>query len=404
MPRAEPAEQKDVGLRDKAANPTYSARHLTVVQVLPALESGGVERGTLEVGKYLVDHGHRSIVISAGGRLVAQLEREGSEHLAWDVGRKSPLTLLRYVGRLRRYLRTEKVDILHVRSRMPAWVCYLAWRGMGVNINPATRPHLVTTVHGPYSVNRYSAVMSRGERVIAISDMIVDYVRSNYPNVAPEHIRLIPRGVDPAQFPHGYRPSEDWLARWRTDYPELADRKVLTLPARITRWKGQEDFIQLMQQLVAAGHDVHGPGVHGLIVGEAHPRRREFLDELKQQCRALGLEDHITFTGHRSDLKDIMAVSDIVLSLSREPEAFGRVTLEALSLGKPVIAYDHGGVHEQLAAILPAGAIPLGDIDAAAKKAAAWLAQPPEVPTQNPFTLARMLASTLDVYRELADA
>lgn len=370
-----------------------SGRHLTVVQVLPALESGGVERGTLEVGKYLVAHGHRSIVISAGGRLVAQLEREGSEHLAWDVGRKSLLTLLRYVGRLRRFLRTERVDILHVRSRMPAWVCYLAWRGM----DPAKRPHLVTTVHGPYSVNRYSGVMSHGERVIAISDMIVDYVRRHYPQVAPEHIRLIPRGVDPAQFPHGYQPSEAWLAQWRADYPQLIGRQVLTLPARITRWKGQQDFLQLMAQLVAGGHDVHG-----LIVGEAHPRRREFMLELQQQCRDLGLEERILFIGHRSDLKDVMAASDIVLSLSREPEAFGRVTLEALSLGKPVIAYDHGGVSEQLAAILPAGAIPVGDIDAAANKAAEWLAQPPAVPLQDTFTLERMLSSTLKLYLELA--
>jgi glycosyltransferase involved in cell wall biosynthesis len=370
-------------------------RRLTVVQVLPALESGGVERGTLEVGKYLVEHGHRSIVISAGGRLVAQLEREGSEHLAWDVGRKSPLTLLRYIWRLRRFLRAEKVDILHVRSRMPAWVCYLAWRGMA----PSARPHLVTTVHGPYSVNRYGVVMSRGERVIAISDMIVDYVRTHYPNVPPEHIRLIPRGVDPAQFPHGYLPPEAWLAKWHTDYPELAGRKVLTLPARVTRWKGQEDFIQLMQQLVADGHNVHG-----LIVGEAHPRRREFMQTLQQQCRDLGLADRITFTGHRSDLKEIMAVSDIVLSLSREPEAFGRVTLEALSLGRPVIAYDHGGVREQMAAILPAGGVAVGDIAAAAKQAANWLAQPPEVPQHNPFTLERMLTSTLDVYLELADS
>ena len=165
---------------------------ITVVQVLPALESGGVERGTLEVGKYLVEHGHRSIVISAGGRLVEQLQREGSEHVSWEIGRKSPLTLLRYIGRLRRFLRKEKVDILHVRSRMPAWVCYLAWKSM----SPAKRPHLVTTVHGPYSVNRYGKVMSRGERVIAISNMIMDYVRTNYPEVAPEHIRLIPRGVE----------------------------------------------------------------------------------------------------------------------------------------------------------------------------------------------------------------
>jgi glycosyltransferase involved in cell wall biosynthesis len=367
--------------------------------MLPALESGGVERGTLEVGKYLVEQGHRSIVISGGGRLVAQLTHEGSEHLTWDIGRKSPFTLLRYVSRLRRFLRDEiahnrKVDILHVRSRMPAWVCYLAWLGM----DPTTRPHLVTTVHGPYSVNRYSAVMSRGERVIAISNMIVDYVRTNYPQVAPEHIRLIPRGVDPDHFPYGFQPGEEWLMRWRAEYPELAGRKVIVLPARITRWKGQEDFIEIMAQLVDTGHDVHG-----LIVGEAHSRRREFMLELQQQCRALGLEDRITFTGHRSDLKEIMAASDIVLSLSREPEAFGRVTLEALSLGKPVIAYDHGGVSEQLAAILPEGAVPVGDNRLVVEKLIDWLETPPCTPSHNPFTLKKMLSDTLRIYCELAD-
>ncbi len=370
-------------------------RRLTVVQMLPALDSGGVERGTLEVGKYLVEHGHRSLVLSAGGRLVPQLESEGSEHLAWDVGRKSLLTPLRYVHRLRRLLRDVEADILHVRSRMPGWVGYLAWKGM----DPTRRPHFVTTVHGPYSVNRYGSVMVRGERVIAISAMIVNYIRDHYPQVPPAHIRLIHRGVDPAQFSHGYRPAEDWLARWRQDHPQLTGRKVIVLPARITRWKGQEDFLQIMAELVAAGHDVHG-----LIVGEAHPRRQEFLNEIREMCDTLGLAERITFTGHRSDLREIMAVSDIVLSLSREPEAFGRVTLEALSLGRPVIAYDHGGVSEQLAALLPEGAVPVGDTHIVADKLARWLEHPPELSADNPFTLERMLSATLDVYRELADS
>lgn len=368
-------------------------KKLTVVQMLPALESGGVERGTLEVGNYLVEHGHRSIVISAGGRLVAQLEHEGSEHLTWDVGRKSPLTLLRYIWRLRRYLSEQQVDILHLRSRMPAWVGYLAWKGM----DPKTRPHLVTTVHGPYSVNRYGAVMTKGERVIAISGMIVDYLHQHYPEVSDQRIRRIPRGVDPAQYPHGYQPPSEWLEKWQADYPQLAGRKVITLPARLTRWKGQTDFLQVMAELVQAGHNVHG-----LIVGETHPRKREFLQELQEQCARLGLSERITFTGHRSDLREIMAVSDVVLSLSREPEAFGRVTLEALSLGRPVIAYDHGGVSEQLAAMLPEGAVRVGDTQAVAGKVAACLTSPSRVSANNPFTLERMLSSTLNVYRELA--
>ncbi len=367
-------------------------RRLTVVQVLPALDAGGVERGTLEVGKYLVEHGHRSLVISAGGRLVQQLEREGSEHVQWDIGRKS-LWTLRLIPRLRRLLRENRVNILHVRSRLPAWVCYLAWKGM----DPKTRPHLVTTVHGPYSVNAYSAVMTRGERVIVISGMIRDYVLKNYPTVDPGKLRLIYRGVDPAAFPYGYQPPEDWLERWYAEFPQTRGKRLITLPARITRWKGQADFVELIARL-KSGH----PDLHGLIVGEPHPRRRHFLEELKAQVHALGLADTITFTGHRSDLKEVMAISAIVLSLSREPEAFGRTTVEALSLGRPVVGYNHGGVGEQLAAILPAGAVPPGNVDAIVQRINEWLMQPPQIPETQPFTLERMLESTLNVYLELA--
>lgn len=369
-----------------------SPRRLTVVQVLPALNSGGVERGTLEVGKHLVGLGHRSIVISAGGRMVKQLLGEGSEHLAWDIGRKS-LWTLRLIYRLRRFLKANRVDILHVRSRMPAWVCYLAWRGM----DPATRPHLVTTVHGPYSVNAYSAVMTKGERVIVISEMIRDYVLSHYPKVAEDKLRLIYRGVDPAQFPHGFKVGRNWLEQWARQFHWTLDKRLITLPARITRWKGQEDFIDFMAEL----HARH-PDVHGLIVGDVDPRKRQFLEELQARVAERGLAEAITFTGHRNDLKEIMAISEIVLSLSREPEAFGRTTIEALSLGIPVLAYAHGGVGEQLNAVFPEGAIAPGDWQAAASQADAWLNTPPQVMNDHPFTLARMLDATLGVYLELA--
>lgn len=372
-----------------------STQHrLTVVQVLPALDAGGVERGTLEVGKHLVEHGHRSIVISAGGRMVEQLEREGSEHVQWDIGRKS-LWTLRLIPRLRRFLLENRVDILHVRSRMPAWICYLAWQGM----DPKSRPHLVTTVHGPYSVNAYSAVMTRGERVIVISEMIRDYVLQQYPNTNPGKLRLIYRGVDPTVFPHGYQPAQAWLDSWYAQFPLTRGKKLITLPARITRWKGQEDFIELIAQLKA-----RHPDVHGLIVGEPHPRRRQFLEELKAKVHALDLDNDITFAGHRSDLKEVMAISAIMLSLSREPEAFGRTTVEALSLGRPVIGYNHGGVGEQLAAILPTGAVPTGDLDAVETRTKQWLDQPPQIPEAQPFTLERMLENTLNVYLELAEA
>ncbi len=367
-------------------------RRLTVVQMLPALESGGVEKGTLEVGKYLVDHGHRSIVISAGGRLVAQLEREGSEHVAWPVGAKR-LGTLRYIWKVREFLARENPDILHLRSRLPGWIGYRAWKGLPV----ATRPHLVTTVHGPYTPGRYSAVMVRGERVIAISQMIREYILKNYPWVDPAVIRDIPRGVDPAAYPPGYRPPAEWLKAWQAQYPQLAGKYVITLPARLTRWKGQEDFID-----VIAGLRQRDIPVHGLLVGDAHPRKQYYADELREQVRAAGLGSDISFTGHRGDLKEIMAVSDVVLSLSLDPEAFGRVSLEALTLGIPVAAYDHGGVAEQLAEVFPEGRVPVGDVLQLEEKLARWFSARPQVPARNPFTLERMLSSTLGVYHELA--
>lgn len=368
------------------------ADKLTVVQMLPALESGGVEKGTLEVGHYLVRHGHRSVVISAGGRLVEQLTREGSEHVAWPVGAKRFGTL-RYVRKVREFLARERPDILHLRSRLPGWIGYLAWKGLPA----ASRPHLVTTVHGPYTPGRYSAVMVRGERVIAISDMIRAYILRNYPWVDPSIIRVIPRGVDPRAYPHGYRPPEDWLAKWRAQYPQLVGKYVITLPGRLTRWKGQEDFIRIL-----AGLRHRGLSVHGVLVGDAHPRKRHYAAELRALVDAAGLTNDITFTGHRADLKEIMAVSDVVLSLSTDPEAFGRVSLEALTLGVPVAAYDHGGVAEQLAAVFPQGRVPVGDTVRAEELLAGWYVERPTVPTQNPFTLERMLCSTLETYLELA--
>lgn len=370
------------------------AGRLTVVQVLPALQSGGVERGTLEVGKYLVEHGHRSIVISAGGHLVPQLLREGSEHVTWDIGRKS-LWALRLIPRLRRFLRANKVDILHVRSRMPAWIGYLAWKGM----DPKTRPHFVTTVHGMYSVNFYSAVMTKGEAVIAVSATVRDYILANYRGIDPQRVVTIPRGVDRDEYPFAYRPSDEWTQAWQRSYPELAGKKLLVLPGRITRLKGHEDFIRLLAALKAEGHEVHG-----LIVGGADRRKQAYLNELHELAGELGVADIVTFTGPRSDLRDIMASAAIVLSLSTQPEAFGRTVLEALSLGVPVIGYDHGGVGEQLGALLPGGRVPVGDGATLTARVADWLKAPPEMPEEHPFMLQEMLEATLRMYWNLTSA
>jgi glycosyltransferase involved in cell wall biosynthesis len=381
-------------LRDRDLSTVAEQRRLSVVQVLPALEMGGVERGTLEVARRLVQEGHRSIVISAGGRLVEQLQAEGSTHLAWDVGAKRIATL-RWIPKLRHFLREQRPDILHLRSRLPAWIAYRAWKGLP----PAERPALVTTVHGFYTPGWYSSVMMRGERIIAISEAVRAHVLQHYPWVEATRIRVIHRGVDPAVFPHAYTPPAEWLQAWCAQRPHIQGKYILTLPARLSRWKGQEDFIAIIAALRQKGLPVHG-----LLVGGTHPRKRHYETELRAQIEAQGLSDSITLLGHRGDLREIMAMSDVVLSLSRDPEAFGRVSLEALSLGKPVVAYDHGGVGEQLAVILPEGRVPVGDRGRVVERLQAWYRTPPQVPAQHPFTLERMLTATLEVYRDAVAA
>jgi len=364
---------------------------LSVVQVLPALNGGGVERGTLEVARELVRRGHRSVVISAGGRLVPQLLAEGSEHLSWPLGAKSPLTL-RWVGPLRRWLAEQRIDILHVRSRLPAWIAWLAWRGL----DPARRPRFVTTVHGLYSVSAYSAIMTRGERVIAVSETVRDYLHQHYPRLPAERIVVIPRGVDPAAFPHGYAPAPEWRTAWEQHYPQLRGAPLLTLPGRLSRLKGHEDFIELMGQLRA-----HGLPVRGLIVGGVEPRRQRYAESLYQQVQARGLGEVIVFTGHRSDMREIYAVSTLVLSLSAQPESFGRTVLEALSLGTPVLGYARGGVGEILTRLYPAGLIPPGDRAALLERTLSLLRTAPAVPMEPAFPLQRMLDETLALYATL---
>ena len=367
---------------------------LSVAQLLPALHGGGVERGTLEIAQELARQGHRSIVISAGGRLVPELLKAGGEHLAWPLGVKSPLTL-RWVWPLRRWLAEQRIDILHARSRFPAWIAWLAWRGM----QPAARPRWVTTVHGLYSVSRYSAIMTSGERVIAVSETMRDYLQRGYPELPAERIRLIPRGVDPLEFPYGYQPSSTWLAEWRQQYPQLRDVPVLTLPGRLSRLKGHEDFIELIARLRAQGQPVFG-----LIVGGVEPRRQRYAEQLRRWIEEKGLSEVVLFTGHHADMREIYAVSTVVLSLSMKPESFGRTVLEALSLGVPVIGYDHGGVGEILRRLYPAGLTPLGDVEQLTERVQTLLTAAPPVSAESAFPRQRMLDNTLALYAELCES
>jgi glycosyltransferase involved in cell wall biosynthesis len=366
-------------------------RHLTVLQAVPALQGGGVERSTLEVAAALVRGGHRSLVVSGGGQLLPELLAAGSEHVCWPIGWKSPLTL-GLAPRLRRLLLAEKVDILHARSRLPAWVAWLAWRSM----DPARRPRFVTTVHGLNSVNAYSAVMLKGERVITVSGSARDYLLRNYPDINAERITVIPRGVDPAVFAPDYRPDDAWLTDWRRQFPQLPDSYLVTLPGRVSRRKGIYDFLDVLAALRDSGIPVQGLVVGGFPRGAAGPGR-----ELRAGIRAMGLSDVITFTGYRGDVREIMAVSDVVVSLSRQPESFGRTVNEALALQVPVAGYGHGGVGEQLARHFPAGLVAPGDTDAVVGLLQEWYIDRPSMQGIRIHSLKQMLDSTLELYQGL---
>jgi len=361
--------------------------------MLPSLDGGGVERGTVELSEELVRRGHRSMVISSGGRLTPTILEHGGEHICWSIGKKSPMTL-RWFWPLRQLLKRESVDILHVRSRVPAWVAWMAWKGLPV----AQRPKFVTTAHGLYSVNRYSEIMTSGERVIAISETVRDYLKTNYERIDAEKIRVVPRGVDPNEFPRGFQPSAQWLENWYEEFPQLLGRPVISLVGRLTRLKGHRDLIEIVDQL---RHSI--PEIQALIVGAPDPRRQGYADELKQLVAERQLGDHVIFAGHRKDVREIYAVSNAVMCLTADPpEAFGRTTVEALSIGTPVIGYDHGGTGEILRTLYPGGVIPVGEIAAAVNTVQRVLNQPGDVPSEHPYLKQTMLDQTISIYDELA--
>jgi glycosyltransferase involved in cell wall biosynthesis len=365
------------------------ARSLTVVQLIPALQSGGAERSALEVARALVQAGHRSIVISAGGRLVPQLEAEGSEHIALDIGRKSLRTVLR-VGALRRVLEGIQPDIVHARSRLPAWLGWWAIRGM------KRRPHFVTTVHGLNSPGRYSSILLRGERVIAVSQTLRDYVLSHYRWLEPSRVRVIPRGIDPEAFPYGHRPDDAWQKAFFAEFPRLAGAPLLTLPGRGTRLKGHHDAVELIAELKRRGIDARL-----LLLGVIEPGREAYVAELRELIRARGIESQVVLTPPRNDVRDIYAISALVLQLSNKPESFGRTVVEALSLCRPVLGYAHGGVGELLAELYPAGRVPVGDRERLVERAAELLRVAPAIPMLQSYRLTDMQQATLALYEEV---
>ena len=372
-----------------------SGKSLAVAQLLPNLDGGGVERGTLEMGKYLSAHGHKSYVISGGGRLVEQLIREGSRHIPWKIGRKSPLALS-YILPLRRFLLQEQIDIIHLRSRMPAWIGYLAWK----TIPKKKRPVLVTTFHGFYSVNRYSAIMTKGVGKIAVSQSIADHIRDEY-NVK-NGISLIYRGVDKETFnPDAVSPQR--TEQLRKEWSVLPDIPVIMLPGRLTSLKGQDVFIRALSL-------IKDNDFQALIVGDIKTNP-SFANELNELIRELGLTAKVRLVGHCNDMPAALLLSDIVVSAtSKEPEAFGRTTIEAMAMGKAVVVTAHGGSLETVKPGYNGWLVKPGDsVDMAkgllealkSKERLESYGKAGKMVVEKQFTTTSMCEKTITLYKEL---
>ncbi|MDE2407119.1 MAG: glycosyltransferase [Xanthomonadaceae bacterium] len=366
-------------------------RRLTVVQLLPALDAGGVERSTLEIADALVRAGHRAIVVSAGGRLLPALRAIGAQHVPMAIGQKSLLTL-RHLPALRRVF--AQADIVHARSRLPAWLGWLALRGLPAG----QRPRFVTTVHGLNSPSRYSAIMARGEQVICVSETVRAHVLQHYPHTDPARLQVIARGIDPAAFPRAPWPDRAARARVAALHPQLGGTgPLLLLPGRGTRLKGHADAVALLARLRADGVDARL-----WLPGARQAGRETYLRELEQLALQAGVGEAVVFSAATDAMAEAYAACDLVLQLSRQPEAFGRTVIEALAVGRPVLGWAHGGVGELLAELQPAGAVPPFDLDALQQRAQAWPALPPALPVTMPCTLEAMQQATLTLYQRIA--
>jgi glycosyltransferase involved in cell wall biosynthesis len=371
-----------------------SEHPLHIVQILPELNVGGVERGTIEFSRYLVEHGHRSTVISNGGHLSDLLLQHDAQHITFPVHKKSLFSICR-VRPLRKQLLTLNADIVHVRSRLPAWLVWLAIGRLPVS----QRPAIITTFHGLYSTGRYSEIMGSGDQVIAISQCVYDYILRYYPRVNKEKIRIIHRGVDENVFNKDYQIPTDWLSYFYSKYSRCKDIPLVVMPGRITSWKGHRDFIEIMRRLKASERVCHG-----LIVGDADSSKQVYVDALKKEVADAGLEDMITFVGHCSDIQNIYKLAAVVCNLSNRPEPFGRTVIEALALGVPVVAYDIGGPVESLRACFPEGLTPYKDYEKTANVIAQCISgKLPAIVLPKEFTLTYQAQQTLAVYQRALD-
>ncbi|WP_207480315.1 glycosyltransferase family 4 protein [Arenibaculum pallidiluteum] len=375
-------------------------RRPVILQVLPSLVTGGAERGAVDVAIALSQAGAVPLVASAGGPMVRELERHGVRHVTLPLKAKNPVAMLRNARKLEALIRDEGVDIVHARSRAPAWSAWLAARRASVPF--------MTTFHAPYNFKgelkrRYNSVMALGERVIAISEFIRDHILANYA-VDPGRIRLIHRGIDLGHF-SPERVGRERLVTLSRSWRIPDDRHVIMLPGRLTRWKGQAVLIEALALLERRDF-------YCLLVG-ADQGRTGYRKELEELAAARGLRDLVHLADHCDDMAAAYLLSDVVVSASSDPEAFGRVIVEAQAMGRPVIVTNHGAVRETVLAGETGWVVPPGDPQALAEALSLALSMTPEERAAvaeraiafvgERFSRERMCAETLGVYAELLD-
>jgi len=362
---------------------------MRVVQILPELNEGGVERGTVELSRELVKRGIESVIISKGGKLVEQAEHEGARHIALDLCSKNPLTALPRVLALKRHLNEIDPDIIHARSRVPAWLCRMANRGK-------YRRPFVTTVHGLNHISRYSRVMVSGDRVIAVGEPVRDHVCKGY-GLPESAVKVIDRGVDMNAFNPEHM-GQAFIEQFKTEH-ELQDKFIVTSVGRVTWLKDYESFIKAIAKLAPKM-----PSLVGLIVGGVHPDKQSYFDSLQALARDQGVADRIVFAGSQSNVAEIYALSDIAVNVSLKMGNVGRTVIEALAMDVPVIATTWPGLTNLVEDGVNGRVIETKDPDGLADAIEALHDHPPQGVRQtvpHSYTLNAMVQQLVEIYEDL---
>jgi glycosyltransferase involved in cell wall biosynthesis len=306
-----------------------------VLQVLPSLISGGVERGTIEIANHLVANNFRSYVASAGGVMLAGVYHGGSKHFLLPLASKNPITILKNAKSLCELIVDNEIDIIHARSRAPAWSAYFAAK--------MAKKKFITTFHGIYNINNflkkyYNSIMTKGEKVIAVSNFTANHIIENY-EINHDKIKIIHRGVNMDYF-NPENVSQERVIQIANKLHVQVDRPIIILPGRLTRWKGHKFLLESLKLLT--------PGsFYCLIVGDdkAHNSYRK---ELENIIKTSNLSKDVAIIGNVTDMAALYMLADIIISASIEPEAFGRVVAEAQAMGRSVIATNIGGACETI--------------------------------------------------------